>query len=221
MPKYQKFNPVPLHKRTHFRRLRELLYNICKFDRVDTERYDFKHICCYQIHGRDLKGHDVSFKDWRGREYQKSFLLGNVTYDVYEVPSCSNTPRSPFGEFLVLMKCGAFPYWFLARLDVNTSGADWTLYGKYDISLTDRPTFRKTEMSDAVYRLDISWNQDDTSFDPLCVRYNSYNRGDSKQDSINKHIKNISVNKEKIANKNDHVKKYKHKKRTNNNVKKK
>lgn len=50
-----------ISNKTHFRRLRELLIAMCRYENVfaDGEEYNFNNIHCYKILGSDLKGKNV------------------------------------------------------------------------------------------------------------------------------------------------------------------
>jgi hypothetical protein len=203
---YQNINPIPLHTRTHFRRLREVIHKLCAEESIPSRFYNLKNIRCYETHGHCLKGTNVVFKDNFGKTYKDSapFLQGSA-YDVYEIPNDRNKEGSPYGSFLFLIHCLSWPYWFFGKLDVNSHSTTWILYGKYDISMTNHISVKKTESAKAVYDMQISYNINDHKFDPLCIRTNAYMKFHSREDVVNVVKKRTDINSEKVKNKNKAV----------------
>ena len=109
------FNQTPLHKRTHFRRFRKMATRIMNYEGVDLSSYNLFNIRCYTIHGKDLKGRNVKFD----REKNASFILNDAIYDVYEIPNVHNQNGSAFGNYIFIMHCLDWKYWFVGEL--NTS----------------------------------------------------------------------------------------------------
>ena len=116
------FNNVPLHKRTHFRRLRELSESIMKYEGLDISQYNLFNIRCYEAYGRDLKGRNVFFNTSGSESFIVSGSKKNpAIYEVYEIPHIGNTKGSPIGKFFFLMYFKDWKYWLVGELIVKSS----------------------------------------------------------------------------------------------------
>ena len=55
----QKNNKI--HKRVHWRRIKNLINGLSYIEEVDKSRYNFSNICCYECMGIELQGKNVRF----------------------------------------------------------------------------------------------------------------------------------------------------------------
>jgi hypothetical protein len=128
-----KVTGLPLHKRTHFRRIREIFTEIGEYERINLDDYDLFNMRVYESVGDDLKGKNVSY-DTEGN--QSIWVFGN-NYELFEVPAKRNKKGWLYGDFL-----------FLAR---NVS-YDYYLFGKMKISLDkDKSVVAKNIVEDVYY----------------------------------------------------------------------
>ena len=64
-------NNLPLHKTTHWRRLRNILNSLAKLEGVDLSSYNTEKILCYQTIGTEMQGKNVKF-----RTNNRTLILG-------------------------------------------------------------------------------------------------------------------------------------------------
>lgn len=150
---------APLHTRTHWRRLRELLNMLCVYENINYNDYDTKNIVCRETSGSLLHGKNVKC-DMCGSG--RSYFVSDNTYDVYEIPSKRNEKGFPYGTFLVLIHNTSFDYWLFGTLKCDllrsktlstktvTDKYFYDIFGHYTISMTDKPQFRKTRRGDSI-----------------------------------------------------------------------
>ena len=58
----QQNNNLPLHKTVHWRRLRAILNQLCKYEELNKNDYDMEHITCYRTTGAEMQGENTLFK---------------------------------------------------------------------------------------------------------------------------------------------------------------
>lgn len=61
MMEVQMSNNLPLHKTTHWRRLRNILNSLAKLEKIDISVYNTERITCYQTIGTEMQGKNVKF----------------------------------------------------------------------------------------------------------------------------------------------------------------
>jgi hypothetical protein len=110
-----KNNSIPLHKRAHFRRTREVITQIAKHENVNINDYDLLTIKAYSTVGENLKGKNVTYNTANG---DSIWVLDN-RYDIFEVPSINNFKGSPYGEFLYFAFNDSFDYYLFGRMTVT------------------------------------------------------------------------------------------------------
>jgi hypothetical protein len=123
---------LPLHKRTHFRKMREVMIEIGKYEGFNTYDYDFFSMTVYETVGEGLKGKNVSYNIKGGF----SCWVKDNRYDIFEVPSKSNQKGSPYGDFLFLAYNKSFDYY---------------LFGYMSVTLNRSETIRTRYLSEAVH----------------------------------------------------------------------
>lgn len=55
-------NNLPLHKTTHWRRLRRILNSIATLENISLDNYNLEKITCYQTIGTEMQGKNVKFQ---------------------------------------------------------------------------------------------------------------------------------------------------------------
>lgn len=100
---------LPLHKTTHFRRLREAIVALCKKCNIDSSKYNLGRITCYRATGRDLNGKNTIT---RGTDRNRSCFVEDNSYEIYECPSTTNKEKA-IGEFLMIAHNTDFDYWIV------------------------------------------------------------------------------------------------------------
>lgn len=137
----RKGNDIPLHKRIHFRRIRETISEIAEYEGFNPDSYDFLKMAVYETVGENLKGKNVTYNVGNGR----SCFVVNNKYDVVEVPSLSNKQGSAYGKFLYFVYNKSFQYHLFGEmtvtLDAESSRRSGNVrdrvhfenYGKYEI----------------------------------------------------------------------------------------
>ncbi len=140
-------NGLPLHKRTHFRRMREIITEIAKYEGFNPNDYDLFNMSVYETVGENLKGKNVSYNI----QGDYSCWVKDNKYDMFEVPATWNKKGSPYGEFLYLAFNKSFDYY---------------LFGKLDITLDTNASIRERRIVENVYyksygKFDITFEQND------------------------------------------------------------
>jgi hypothetical protein len=110
----RKGNDIPLHKRIHYRKVREAITELADYEGFDINDYDLFKMTVYETTGENLKGNNVTYNVAKGR----SCFVFNNWYDVVEVPSKSNKPGSPYGEFLFFIYNSSFQYHIFGSMKV-------------------------------------------------------------------------------------------------------
>jgi hypothetical protein len=104
-----------LHKRAHFRRIREVMIEIAKYEKFDTRDFNFFKIRAYSTVGQNLKGKNVAYNI---KDSASCWVYDNK-YDFFEVPSNSNQEGWPYGEFLFLAYNKSFQYYLFGIMTVE------------------------------------------------------------------------------------------------------
>lgn len=110
---------IPLYKRAHFRRIKEILIELADYEGYSINNYNIDKITAYETMGVDLRGKNVRYNI----EGNDSCFVGDNKYDVYEVPSKRNKIGSPYGEFLYLIFNRSFDYYLFGKLEVKLDAA--------------------------------------------------------------------------------------------------
>lgn len=106
-------NNIPLHKRVHWRRIKQILKEISEYEKINLADYDLEHITCYETVGNNLKGKTVS----SSATYKESIWVSNNHYEIFEVPSKSNHEKFNFcGNFIFLAYNTSKKYWLFGTL---------------------------------------------------------------------------------------------------------
>ncbi len=137
----RKGNEVPLHKRIHYRRVREAITELAEYEGFNPSDYDLENMKVYETIGENLKGKNVKYNI--GKE--RSCWVYDNWYDFVEVPSIKNKPGSPYGDFLFFAYNSSFHYHLFGsmRVELNRSRSvqsemleeevHFRNYGKYEI----------------------------------------------------------------------------------------
>jgi hypothetical protein len=137
---------APLHARTHWRRTREVISEIAKYERFNVEDYDLFSMVAYDTIGQNQKGKNVSYNTHKGLS---CWVLDNK-YEIFEIPNLRNKKGSPYGNFLFFAYNSSFNYYVFGEMDVKLDGEEtrrtkfvtenvhYEVYGKYDIVFTGR-----------------------------------------------------------------------------------
>lgn len=137
----RKGNDIPLHKRIHYRRVREAIAEIAEYEGISPSNYDMERMTVYETVGENLKGNNVTYNISNGR----SCWVYDNWYDFVEVPSVLNKPGSPYGDFLFFAYNSSFQYHLFGKMRVILDEAGTRLrgvpeeevhvknYGKYSI----------------------------------------------------------------------------------------
>jgi hypothetical protein len=122
----------PLHKRTHFRKIREVIIELAKYEGFNPNNYDLFKMTVYETIGENLKGKNVTYNI----EGDASCWVKDNKYDMFEVPSLWNEKGSPYGEFLFLAYNRSFQYY---------------LFGQMKTELNEYETKRSKYLSESVH----------------------------------------------------------------------
>jgi hypothetical protein len=137
-----KNNNTPLHQRAHFRRIREVITEICNYEGIDLYKYDLFNIRAYETQGQAHAGNNIRY----GTETGRSIFVEDNHYDVFEIPKKSNNKMSPYGEFIFFIHNTSYDYYMLGtlRATLNKSktianrfpeeSVHYVNYGKYIIT---------------------------------------------------------------------------------------
>jgi len=91
-------NNQPLHQNIHWRTIRTILDDLCTYEDINPNNYNFNNINCYSVEGYDLDGSNVSYNNI---DVSCSCWLSDNIYEVFEAKSTNNV--IPYtGEFLTL-----------------------------------------------------------------------------------------------------------------------
>lgn len=174
----RKGNDIPLHKRIHFRRVREAIREIAEYEGFNPDNYDLFKMTAYETVGENLKGKNVTYNIGKGRS---CFVYDNK-YDVVEVPSLSNKPNSPYGSFLYFIYNRSFQYHIFGEMTVSLD-ADATRrsgnvrervhfenYGKYEIIFGSGDSDNRIHKAEYGSLFDPGTTSDEHNFD-----FDSYN----------------------------------------------
>jgi hypothetical protein len=111
----RKGNDIPLHKRIHYRKVREAITELAEYEGFRVSDYDLFKMTVYETTGENMKGKNVSYNISNGRS---CFVYDNK-YDIVEVPRNSNRQGSPYGEFLFFIYNKSFQYHMFGSLKVT------------------------------------------------------------------------------------------------------
>jgi hypothetical protein len=203
---------TPLHKTVHWRNLKGLLADICRYEKIRLEDYDTNNIRCYRCFGNELKGKNVSYNTQHGY----SCWANDNNYEIFEVPKRTNNSAYKFtGDFLVLAKNTSFDYWILTKLRVTVNSsmeesAYYIPYGQYTVA---------TNGKDSVIRKNIQGRDVifggnsyiSATFDVVSTRKKVYNFKSQNMIAYKNNFKNTPKN----ISGGDVVKIYKNNKKTN------
>jgi len=164
---------TPLHKRTHFRRIREIITELSNYEGFNINSYDLFHIKAYETVGQNLKGKNVKYNIDNGY----SCWVGDNRYEVFEVPAKSNRENSPYGEFIYLAYNKSFQYYLFGKmqveLDVSTSKSNrfvnedvyFRNYGKYSIVFGTRANDNSINKDEYGSKFDPGSHSSEHNFD--------------------------------------------------------
>jgi len=218
-----KDNGLPLHKTAHFRRLREVILEIAKYEKIDISQFDPMNIKAYYAYGQSLKGHNVSYNT---KDNFSTWVLDNH-YEFYEIPAITNIKNSIYGKYLFFAYNVDFKYYVFGTMTVELNKAGsisakhliekvyFISYGRYEITFLDtKNSILKTD-----YGTDFTPGNQSTehtfAFDSFSERKTAYKTDSYKiLSSLDKGLAK-QVNQNKISG-NTTVKIYN---KTNNNVK--
>lgn len=138
-------NKSPLHRRTHWRNLREIITEIAVYEGINISAYDFDNGVCYECSGDELKGKNVTFATSEDR----SCWISDNDYEIYEFPKLGNAQGSSLGRFLYISHDTDYDYWtfgilqaakskrqYCADKAINTSSAQYYInpLGTYTVT---------------------------------------------------------------------------------------
>jgi hypothetical protein len=175
---------LPLHERTHFRRMREVFTEIAQYEHIEIEAYDLYNMCVYESVGDNQKGSNVSY-DTEGN--QSIWVFGNE-YEIYEVPAKRNIKGWPYGDFLYIAYNTSFQYYMFGKMKVSldktrsvktgtiVEDVHYEPYGKLTITFTkDKNLIHKEEFgyefTPGVISSDHSFNFDKFNGRKLAYRW--------------------------------------------------
>lgn len=171
-------NTLPLHKTTHFRRLREVICELTNKAKVDVTKYDLQNIKCYRSTGKNLMGKNVlTLKAQRDR---CCFVKDN-DYEIYECPCTTNT-KSDIGEFLMIAHNIDFDYWLVIIFEycLSTKNNKSYVNVKYDPKYNGYVMYKNKENIvvqefNHEFALQLGANINNVYFDNELSRSNAYN----------------------------------------------
>jgi hypothetical protein len=105
----------PLKDRAHFRKIREVITEIAKYEKINIQEYDFLSIRAYETYGENLKGKNVSYNT----DGNYSCWVLDNNYNFFEVPAKTNEKGSPYGEFLFFAHNIVHDYYQLGTMKVS------------------------------------------------------------------------------------------------------
>jgi hypothetical protein len=173
---------LPLHKRTHFRKIREVIIEIAKYEGFNSRDYDLFNMAVYETVGENLKGKNVSYNIDGGY----SCWVKDNKYDIFEVPSVRNKKGSPYGEFLFLAYNRSFQYylfgWMKVTLDVSDTirsrrvveDVYFKNYGKYLIVFETHENNIHKEEYGSKFDPGVQSDEHNFSFDSYNTRKKAY-----------------------------------------------
>jgi hypothetical protein len=132
---------LPLHQTLHYRRLREIVTDLCRYESINVSDYNLFNAKAYRCVGDELKGKNVRVAA-AGKTNNFSCFVGDNNYEVIEYPKKSNT-KSYTGDYLVLIRNRSFDYWLFGtfshthdeekseKMKTFVERAEYFIYGKY------------------------------------------------------------------------------------------
>jgi len=203
-----KTNDIPLYKRAHFRRAREVITEIAKNENINIHNYDLFNIRVYDAFGQSVAGKNVSYNTDNGR----AIFVEDNKYDIFEVPKNTNVKDSPYGEFIFFIHNTSYDYYMLGILRVTldeyatkskkivTEAVKYNNCGQYLISYEKHDN----HITKAINGIDF-----DPGYLPSAVGYNfdSFNaRKHSYDTSHHKILRNLGLRIESTKNLTDNKK---------------
>ena len=169
---------TPLHKTTHFRRLREVIKELTKKAKIDVTKYNLEKITCYRSEGTSLMGKNV--RTLKAQRDRCCFVWDN-DYEIYECPRTTNK-LPDIGEFLMIAHNTDFDYWMVVILNYNLE----TKQNKSYVNVTYNPKYigyvmYKSKENIIVqdfmhpHALELGVNRTEYHFDHCMYRAGAYN----------------------------------------------
>lgn len=201
-------NKSPLHRRTHWRNLREIITEIAVYEGINISAYDFDNGVCYECSGDELKGKNVTFATSENR----SCWIGDNDYEMYEFPKLGNAQRPGFGSFIYLSHDTDYDYWTFGILQamkskrkynadkvINTSSAQYCInpLGTYTVTYGhgDNSVKKIFDGYDSMFGLDVGRYD---LFDQFGTRRRAYGgRRKKSKKPITEKSNNVKIYKKK------------------------
>ena len=174
-------NELPLHKTTHWRRLRGILNSLSSLEGVDLSTYNPEKIVCYRTIGSEMQGKNVKFHNTASRS---CWVMDNH-YDFYEIPKTGNE-KNIEGKFLFLAHNTDFDYWIFGQMEYRinkfsssfSDNAEFLPYGTYDVTIDgNKHLIQKKRLG---RNTDYGFKNPNGIFDALGARKKAYNTSASK-----------------------------------------
>lgn len=108
---------LPLHKTTHFRRLREVIVALTRKCNINVNDYDLFRITCYCARGLNLMGNNVTFSN---SSLNRCCFVSDNSYEIYECPKKTNKHKY-VGNYLVIAHNTSFDYWIVTIMNYKIS----------------------------------------------------------------------------------------------------
>lgn len=176
-----------LHKTTHWRRLREIIKSLARFEGVEDalQNYNTNKIICYSAHGEQLQGENSEFFTKGGR----SCWVSDNSYDVYEIPKIGKEYKVE-GEYYILVHNTDFDYWIFGKMTYSINRNEtkrqgrlvdrvkFLPYGRYQVISTGRDfnITRTTKGKDC----EFGFHHPKGSFDTIGARKRAYRTSGAK-----------------------------------------
>ena len=216
MDKNQK-NKTPLHKRTHWRNLRDAITDIAVYEKVNPAFYDFTNGVCYTCSGDELKGSNVTFTTSDTR----SIWVGDNDYEMYEFPKKSNSSHgdsSFLGDFVFLSHDTDYDYWVFGTMRASQSNYDFSHSLNYTANTTQY-TVNPLGTYTILYGkgeniIKKECNGYDSMYGELAGRYKIFDSFGARKKAYTGKAKSGNTGKKPIAESSNEVKVYKKKKRS-------
>ena len=191
-------NMVPLHKATHFRRLRAVINAMAKKANVNISKYNLENMTCYRTNGENMLGKNTELRNFKN---VYSCFVADNDYEIYECPNFRNKEKG-IGNFLMIAHNTSFNYWMMIIMDYKVTVKNNKTYVKviYDtkfnagyISYKDDSNIR-IQSFDHPRALNLGANHFDHYFDIEFNREEAY-----KYTIQNYTLKHINNNNFKIS----------------------
>jgi hypothetical protein len=182
-----KNNDIPLHKRAHFRRTREVITEIANYEGINIHDYDLFNMRVYDTVGQNQAGKNVSYNTDDGH----SIFVEDNKLDIFEAPKKSNRTNY-YGEYLFFIHNRSFDYYYLGimtvTLDKNASKQTaqvkekvyYKNYGKYTIIYSDYENYITREQRGYNFAPGYYPSSINYPFDSFNSRKHAYNTSNHK-----------------------------------------